>query len=95
MAQIRMYMANKKNVYGGFGRIRFFLSRRIRSFRKHWVGVDRSGRWVSGVRWVAQGGGAESSCVESPEPSLFRAADLDSQTGLDRGGYNTHLQLLK
>ena len=42
----------------------------------------------AGVRRVAQGGGAESRCVESPQPSLLRGVDLDSQTDLDEGGYN-------
>ena len=40
---------------------------------------------MSGVRRVAQEGGAESRCVESPQPSLLRGVDLDSQTGLDGG----------
>ena len=55
-------------------------------------GVDWSGGWVSGVRRVAQGGGAESSCVEPPQLSLLRGVDLDSQTGLDGGGHNYEMQ---
>ena len=41
---------------------------------------------VSGDGWVAQGDGDESSCIESPQPSLLREADVDSQMGLDGGG---------
>jgi len=51
-----------------------------------------TGGWVSGVRRVAQGGGAESSCVEPPQLSLLRGVDLDSQTGLDGGGHNYGMQ---
>ena len=55
-------------------------------------GLDCSGGRLSEVRQVAQEGGAESRCVESAQPSLLRGVDLDSQTGLDRGGYNYEMR---
>ena len=51
-------------------------------YNRGWIAQEER---VSGVRQVAQGGGAESSCVESPEPSLLRGVDVDSRTGLDPG----------
>lgn len=59
------------------------------------LGVDCSGGWLFGVRWVVQGVEPRTSCVESPQPSLLRGCTWivrHAWTWRGGGGYNYKMQ---